>query len=82
MRYTPRARLASVQMREPDEALAVWPFEIPQEPQFQMGGGGLFRAGLAEPCGPETGRQAGSDKAPLILLTHKPQAAHKDDKLV
>ena len=29
-------------MRGPDEALAVLPFEIPQEPQFQMGGGGLY----------------------------------------
>ena len=35
-----RARLASVHRRGPDEALAVLPFEIPQEPQFQMGGGG------------------------------------------
>ena len=37
-----RARLASVHMRGPEEALAVLPFEIPQEPQFQMGGGGLY----------------------------------------
>jgi methyl acetate hydrolase len=37
-----RARLASVHMRGPDGALAVFPFEIPQEPQFQNGGGGLY----------------------------------------
>jgi methyl acetate hydrolase len=37
-----RARLASMHARGPDEALAVVPFEIPQEPQFQMGGGGLY----------------------------------------
>jgi CubicO group peptidase (beta-lactamase class C family) len=36
-----RARLASMHMREPEEALAVLPFEIPQEPQFQMGGGDI-----------------------------------------
>jgi CubicO group peptidase (beta-lactamase class C family) len=28
--------------REPDEALVVVPFELPQEPQFQSGGGGLY----------------------------------------
>ena len=37
-----RARLASMHARGPDGALAVLPFEIPQEPQFQMGGGGLY----------------------------------------
>src|SRR5262249_51711402 len=37
-----RARLASVHARGPDGALAVFPFEMPQEPQFQMGGGGLY----------------------------------------
>jgi methyl acetate hydrolase len=37
-----RARLASMHARGPDEALAVVPFELPQEPQFQMGGGGLY----------------------------------------
>jgi methyl acetate hydrolase len=37
-----RARLASVHVRGPDDALAVLPFEMPQEPQFQMGGGGLY----------------------------------------
>jgi methyl acetate hydrolase len=37
-----RVRLASMHARGPDEALAVFPFELPQEPQFQMGGGGLY----------------------------------------
>lgn len=37
-----RSRLASVHARGPDGALAVFPFELPQEPQFQMGGGGLY----------------------------------------
>jgi len=37
-----RARLASVHARGADGSLAVFPFELPQEPQFQMGGGGLY----------------------------------------
>lgn len=37
-----RARLASMHRRGPDEALAVLPFELPQEPQFQSGGAGLY----------------------------------------
>ena len=37
-----RARLASVHARGPDEALTVSPFEMPQEPQFQSGGAGLY----------------------------------------
>jgi CubicO group peptidase (beta-lactamase class C family) len=37
-----RARLASVHTRGPDGTLTPFPFEIPQEPQFQMGGGGLY----------------------------------------
>jgi methyl acetate hydrolase len=41
-----RVRLASVHARGPDEALAVFPFELPQEPQFQMGGGGLYSTAL------------------------------------
>jgi CubicO group peptidase (beta-lactamase class C family) len=40
-----RARLASMHARGPDEALAVVPFALPQEPQFQMGGGGLYGTG-------------------------------------
>jgi methyl acetate hydrolase len=37
-----RARLAGMHARGPDGALAVVPFELPQEPPFQMGGGGLY----------------------------------------
>jgi CubicO group peptidase (beta-lactamase class C family) len=35
-------RLASVHARGADDALAVFPLEIPQEPEFEMGGGGLY----------------------------------------
>jgi methyl acetate hydrolase len=37
-----RARLASMHARGPDETLAVVPFELPQEPQFQSDGAGLY----------------------------------------
>ena len=37
-----RARLASVHQRGPDGALAPIEFELPQEPEFLMGGGGLY----------------------------------------
>ena len=37
-----RARLVGVHMRGADGALAPMPFEIPQEPEFHMGGGGLY----------------------------------------
>jgi CubicO group peptidase (beta-lactamase class C family) len=37
-----QVRLASMHTRELDEALAVMPFELPQEPQFQSGGAGLY----------------------------------------
>jgi len=40
-----RVRLASVHARGPDGSLTVFPFEIPQEPEFQMGGGGLYSTG-------------------------------------
>ncbi|MGE0822635.1 MAG: serine hydrolase domain-containing protein [Candidatus Binatia bacterium] len=36
-----RARLASAHQRQPDGSLTVTPFEMPQEPEFEMGGGGL-----------------------------------------
>src|SRR6201987_5266900 len=36
-----RARLAGMHARGPDGRLAAIEFEIPQEPEFQMGGGGL-----------------------------------------
>jgi len=37
-----RARLASMHARGPDGTLAPIEFEVPQEPEFQMGGGGLY----------------------------------------
>ena len=37
-----RARLAAVHQRGPDGALAPMEFEIPQDPEFFMGGGGLY----------------------------------------
>jgi len=43
-RITPemRSRLAGTHLRGPDGKLAAFPFEIPQEPEFEMGGGGLY----------------------------------------
>lgn len=37
-----RQRLASMHARGADGSLEVFPFEVPQEPEFQMGGGGLY----------------------------------------
>jgi methyl acetate hydrolase len=37
-----RTRLAAMHARDEGGALAVIPFELPQEPEFQMGGGGLY----------------------------------------
>ena len=37
-----RARLAGMHARAADGTLAVIPFELPQDPEFQMGGGGLY----------------------------------------
>src|SRR6202043_4112332 len=37
-----RKRLASVHVRQPDGSLQAVPFEVPQEPEFFMGGGGLY----------------------------------------
>jgi CubicO group peptidase (beta-lactamase class C family) len=37
-----RQRLAGVHLRGPDGQLAPFEFEIPQEPEFEMGGGGLY----------------------------------------
>lgn len=37
-----RSRLAGTHLRGPDGVLAPFPFEIPQEPEFEMGGGGLY----------------------------------------
>ncbi len=43
-RITPdmRGRLAGTHLRGPDGKLAPFPFELPQEPEFEMGGGGLY----------------------------------------
>ena len=37
-----RARLVGMHARLPDGQVTPLPFEIPQEPEFQMGGGGLY----------------------------------------
>jgi methyl acetate hydrolase len=37
-----RARLAGMHARQPDGSLLEMPFELPQEPEFHMGGGGLY----------------------------------------
>jgi CubicO group peptidase (beta-lactamase class C family) len=37
-----RARLAAMHARGSDDALTEIPFELPQEPEFEMGGGGLY----------------------------------------
>ncbi len=37
-----RARLAAMHARAADGTLAPIPFEVPQEPEFEMGGGGLY----------------------------------------
>ena len=37
-----RARMARMHARSPDGTLAPIEFEVPQEPEFQMGGGGLY----------------------------------------
>src|SRR5579859_2910034 len=40
-----RTRLAGMHFRQPDGSLAAIPFEIPQQPEFYMGGGGLYSTG-------------------------------------
>ena len=40
-----RSRLAAMHFRQPDGSLQAIPFEIPQEPEFFMGGGGLYSTG-------------------------------------
>jgi methyl acetate hydrolase len=37
-----RTRLVGMHARQADDSLQPMPFEIPQEPEFQMGGGGLY----------------------------------------
>jgi methyl acetate hydrolase len=40
-----RTRLASMHFRNADGTLVAIPFEVPQEPEFFMGGGGLYSTG-------------------------------------
>ncbi len=40
-----RSRLAAMHSRQPDGSLQPIEFEIPQEPEFHMGGGGLYGTG-------------------------------------
>ena len=40
-----RRRLAGMHVRNPDGSLQVIQFEVPQEPEFYMGGGGLYGTG-------------------------------------
>ncbi|HLZ69620.1 MAG TPA: serine hydrolase domain-containing protein [Dehalococcoidia bacterium] len=40
-----RERLAGMHARNPDGSLTAIPFELPQEPEFFMGGGGLYSTG-------------------------------------
>ncbi len=42
LRPDQRTRLVGMHARQADGSLQPMPFEIPQEPQFQMGGGGLY----------------------------------------
>jgi methyl acetate hydrolase len=42
---TRRERLASMHARLPDGSLGAIPFEVPQQPEFFMGGGGLYSVG-------------------------------------
>jgi CubicO group peptidase (beta-lactamase class C family) len=37
-----RSRLVSMHARAPDGTLSAIPFEVPQNPEFEMGGGGLY----------------------------------------
>jgi CubicO group peptidase (beta-lactamase class C family) len=37
-----RSRLVGMSARQPDGKLEPFPFEVPQEPEFEMGGGGLY----------------------------------------
>ncbi|MGD9603430.1 MAG: serine hydrolase domain-containing protein [Gammaproteobacteria bacterium] len=39
---TQRSRLAAMHAKTPDGALATMPFEMPQPPEFEMGGGALY----------------------------------------
>ena len=45
LRADQRTRQAGMHARQPDGSLTPIPFEIPQEPEFFMGGGGLYSTG-------------------------------------
>ena len=45
LRADQRTRRAGMHARQPDGSLTPIPFEIPQEPEFFMGGGGLYSTG-------------------------------------
>src|ERR687885_1009492 len=45
LRADQRTRQAAMHARQPDGSLTPIPFEIPQEPEFFMGGGGLYSTG-------------------------------------
>lgn len=45
LRHDQRMRLAGMHERQPDGALLPIAFEVPQEPEFFMGGGGLYSTG-------------------------------------
>ena len=45
LRPDQRTRQAAMHARQPDGSLTPIPFEIPQEPEFFMGGGGLYSTG-------------------------------------
>lgn len=45
LRPDQRERLASLHARQPDGSLVPVPFEVPQQPEFFMGGGGLYSVG-------------------------------------
>jgi CubicO group peptidase (beta-lactamase class C family) len=45
LRPAQRSRLASVHERQPDGSLTVSEFEMTQQPEFFMGGGGLYSTG-------------------------------------
>ena len=45
LRADQRTRQAAMHARQPDGSLTPIPFEVPQEPEFFMGGGGLYSTG-------------------------------------
>ena len=69
-----RARLVGMHARGPDGALAPIPFELEQEPEFHMGGGGLYGTAARLPeihaDDPEQGRGNGNQvlKAETVAL--------------